>query len=45
MNCVGCGLCATECKGVDKETGKKALEMVPNTEEAAQTEEVKADYL
>ncbi|MDO5440131.1 MAG: pyruvate:ferredoxin (flavodoxin) oxidoreductase [Erysipelotrichaceae bacterium] len=45
MNCVGCGLCATECKGVNKETGKKALEMVPNTEEAAQAEEVKADYL
>jgi len=45
MNCVGCGLCSTECKGVDKETGKKALEMVPNIEEAAEKEEIKADYL
>ena len=45
MNCVGCGLCATECKGVDKETGKKALEMIPNVEEVAEKEEINADYL
>jgi len=45
MNCVGCGLCATECKGVDKETGEKALKMVPNVEEAAEKEEKIADYL
>jgi len=41
MNCVGCGLCVTECLG---KAGKKALAMVPNVEEEARKEEVLADY-
>ena len=31
MNCVGCGLCVTECPG---KKGEKALEMVPVKEES-----------
>ena len=47
MNCVGCGLCATECLGKRNPDGTvaKALTMVPNVEEEAEKEEVKADYL
>lgn len=41
MNCVGCGLCVTECLG---KAGQKALKMVPNVEEEAEREEVLADY-
>ncbi|MBL0690205.1 MAG: pyruvate:ferredoxin (flavodoxin) oxidoreductase [Alphaproteobacteria bacterium] len=45
MDCTGCNLCSVVCPAIDRETGKKALEMVDINSVNVQEEQDKFDFM